>query len=551
MTNKIKHTNLKGSKVHLFNKDKLKLLTKTPAEKVMEVILVLKPGNPSEKIDELNNSVAKRKASFKKRYKVSAKVIEAIHKFSLNFDLNLDKVIKDVGIVYISGTVTALEKAFKVELHQYQYHEEIARFKQEVTGYQGDCSIPKPLVNIVSGIIGLSHIPLLHHTVANKSEDFFSAAKGMKTDWFTDYYNYPKSYKGKDQCVGIISCGGGISMKEIHSYCLEMNLKKVPHIEFVSVGGENNDPGKSFGYDLEMATDCLIALTAAPEASFKVYCTKNSIKGFCDAVLKVTKDSKYGPKVISYSWGANESDYSIDEIKGVNRILKYAALRHNITILCSSGDKGSTNDFESSSDSPLVVQFPASSPWVTSCGGTMIQINKKGLPINEKVWNSPTNLYDILIQNATGGGFSSSIAMPNYQKEMIESENLPYPVNFRGIPDISAHADLSPAGIAYWVSVDGQYWLSGGTSAVAPFLAALIARFNQALGKPIGFLNPHLYAMRKTAAIKAITEGNNAMANGPNKYYAGESWNPCTGLGVPDGKAMLAYFRKHQNKSSK
>jgi kumamolisin len=82
--------------------------------------------------------------------------------------------------------------------------------------------------------------------------------------------------------------------------------------------------------------------------------------------------------------------------------------------------------------------------------------------------------------------------------------------------------------------VDGQQTVIGGTSAVAPLWAGLLARINQSLGKNIGYLNPLLYTQKVEATLHDIMVGNNGT------YSAGPGWDACTGLGTPDGAALLA-----------
>ena len=68
---------------------------------------------------------------------------------------------------------------------------------------------------------------------------------------------------------------------------------------------------------------------------------------------------------------------------------------------------------------------------------------------------------------------------------------------------------------------------------MAPLWAALVALLNQQLGKPVGFLNPKLYAGNVPHALKDITSGNNGA------YQSGPGWDACTGLGSPNGQALL------------
>jgi len=98
------------------------------------------------------------------------------------------------------------------------------------------------------------------------------------------------------------------------------------------------------------------------------------------------------------------------------------------------------------------------------------------------------------------------------------------------VPDVAGNADPLTG---YDVLVDGQSEVVGGTSAVAPLWAALIARLNQQLGKSLGLANAALYAVGE-GAFRDITQGNNGA------YQAGTGWDACTGWGSPNGAALLS-----------
>jgi kumamolisin len=104
----------------------------------------------------------------------------------------------------------------------------------------------------------------------------------------------------------------------------------------------------------------------------------------------------------------------------------------------------------------------------------------------------------------------------------------------RGVPDVSAVADPLTG---YRIRVDGQDTVIGGTSAVAPLWAALVARLAQSTGKPLGLLQPRLYdavpAGQVADGFRDITTGDNGA------YRATAGWDACTGLGVPDGARLL------------
>src|SRR5262249_27632764 len=89
------------------------------------------------------------------------------------------------------------------------------------------------------------------------------------------------------------------------------------------------------------------------------------------------------------------------------------------------------------------------------------------------------------------------------------------------------------------IILNGQQEPIGGTSAVAPLWAGLIALINQKLGRRVGFINPKIY--QHPEVFHDITQGSNRVSfQGHDNvgYDARQGWDPCTGLGSPDGTAV-------------
>jgi kumamolisin len=146
---------------------------------------------------------------------------------------------------------------------------------------------------------------------------------------------------------------------------------------------------------------------------------------------------------------------------------------------------------------------------------------------SETVWNNgPGN-------GATGGGVSDTFPRPVWQANVGVPTSAQ--ASGRGVPDVAADADPQTG---YRILVDGQEIVIGGTSAVAPLWAALIARLVQSTGRPLGLAQPKLYdtisAGQVAPGFRDITKGDNGA------YDAGPGWDACTGLGVPNGSALLA-----------
>ncbi|HVW83575.1 MAG TPA: hypothetical protein VHB50_02800, partial [Bryobacteraceae bacterium] len=170
---------------------------------------------------------------------------------------------------------------------------------------------------------------------------------------------------------------------------------------------------------------------------------------------------------------------------------------------------------------------------VTACGGTSLVSTDKRTIQSETVWNDGAQ------GGATGGGISKIFPVPDWQTGLsaAESSGSTTPLSGRGVPDVAADAD---PGTGYTVLVDGQTFAIGGTSAVAPLLAGLVAILNQELGTPVGFLNPELYKLGGTSALRDIISGNNGT------FAAATGWDACTGLGAPLGTALLSALKGTQ-----
>ena len=198
-----------------------------------------------------------------------------------------------------------------------------------------------------------------------------------------------------------------------------------------------------------------------------------------------------------------------------------------ITITVAAGDNGSSDGATGNN-----VDFPASSPHVLACGGTKLVGNGSTIT-SEVVWNEQASG-----EGATGGGVSNVFALPSWQA----NANVPAPsgsAGGRGVPDVCGDADPVTG---YQVRVDGQNLVIGGTSAVAPLWAGLIALNNQQNGKSAGFIQPQIYAAKAASAFNDIVSGNNGA------FSAGPGWDACTGLGSPIGSKLIALLAASASK---
>jgi kumamolisin len=293
-----------------------------------------------------------------------------------------------------------------------------------------------------------------------------------------------------------------------------------PQVISVSVDGGTNSPTTPDSADGEVMLDIEVAGSIAPAAKIVVYFAPNTDQGFLDAITTAVHDSTNQPSVISISWGSAESDWTAQAMTNFDEAFQ-AAAAIGVTVCVASGDNGSSDGVN---DGKNHVDFPASSTFALGCGGTTLQATNDEI-VDETVWNDGAS------GGATGGGVSNVFPLPTWQ----DGFDVPAPTvqgGGRGVPDVAGDADPNTG---YNIRVDGENAVFGGTSAVAPLWAGLVARINQKIGKPIGFLNPLIYAQAVEAAgFHDITEGNNGA------FSAAVGWDPCTGLGSPDGVPLEA-----------
>ena len=336
-------------------------------------------------------------------------------------------------------------------------------------------------------------------------------------------YNFPiSSNPGQGQLIGIIELGGGYTQTQIQTYLTNLGITNFPIITDVSIDGVTNS-GQGGNDSIEVALDIEIVASVCPYANINVYFAPNSDKGFYNAVKQAITDKC---NIISISWGLAETEYSKNYITTFNELFKSAAV-NNISVYCSAGDSGSYDSTES-----LNVNFPASSIYVTACGGTTLLSNDDKIT-SETVWNDSSD-------NATGGGISTIFSKPIWQKNITYS----YLANseFRGIPDVTSNGnpDTGYKILLLNETDPTQYYYDviGGTSAASPLWATYNALLNQTLGQNYSMIQTILYKafyQYNQYLTNDITVGNNSSTENPNNPYPAEQyWDCCSGWGSPN-----------------
>lgn len=391
---------------------------------------------------------------------------------------------------------------------------------------QGELRVPDALAGVVAGVLGLDDrpqaAPRFRHAAPNATHS------GYRPQDVAALYDFPADADGAGQTVAIIELGGGFGDTDLNNYFSGVKVSR-PKVTAAGVDGGSNKAGQDpNGADGEVLLDVEVVGAVAPGAAQVVYFAPNTDRGFVDAVLAAIHATPT-PIAVSISWGSAEENWTQQARTAFDQALADAAAL-GVTVTVASGDNGSGDGV---SDGKAHADFPASSPHALACGGTkMVGDVSTGTISSETVWNESSG-------GATGGGVSTSYPVPSWQAAAGVPNNASTGKAGRGVPDVAGVADPQTG---WQVLIDGTWGVIGGTSAVAPLWAGLIARLAQRTGTRFGLLQPLLYAGvaagRPQPGFADITSGNNGA------YQARTGWDACTGLGRPDGTALVDVVSK-------
>jgi kumamolisin len=463
------------------------------------------------------------RAQFRANHAADPAAVKAVRAFAKEFSLTVQPGTPAPGrrTIKLTGTVVNMQRAFGVALMNKALDGVTYRVRE------GSITLPSELTDYVVAVLGLDNRPQAQPHFRVAGEEGGIAANIAQAGGFArphaagsvsyspvqvgQLYGFPAGANASNQTIGLIELGGGFRQADLTKYFKSLG-QTVPKVVAVPVSGGKNSPTNANSADGEVMLDIEVAAAVAPGARIIVYFAPNTDQGFIDAIATAIHDSTYNPSVISISWGTAEVNWTAQAMNALDAACQSAAAL-GITITVAAGDNGSSDGV---TDGKNHVDFPASSPYVLACGGTNLQGSGSSIA-SETVWNEQPR------GGATGGGVSNVFALPTWQS----AAGVPKPTNStggRGVPDVSGDAD--PA-TGYIIRVDGKTLVIGGTSAVAPLYAGLLALANQQNGRSAGFINPVIYAAKGKTGFRDITQGNNG------SFSAGAGWDACTGLGSP------------------
>ena len=511
------------------------------------VTLVLRPRTPHQTMREHVERMAHHlphqrhyvtREEFVQRYGATEEDLAEVAAFAGKHNLEVAGISHARRHLTLKGKLRDLSAAFKVKfVHLHDPDHGVYRSHLEAV------HVPAKLRPLIQAVMGFS-ARAQHGHPAMPAARLRRHLVDPRT--VARRYQFPSGCTGRGQTIGIIALGGGFHDSDLDAYFRHLKMHK-PKISAVSIEGQDNNPAdpeairdclarsggagvhrakgqshpdrhvrrnsdKNVEWTLETTMDVELIGTWANGAHIVVYFTPNNARGKYDAFKAALHDTTYKPSVISCSWGAPEKLISHVLEEEMDLMFQAAALM-GVTIVCASGDHG---DGSADAGQPQAY-FPASSPHVLACGGTVLRRAPGKKPV-EKVWREK-----VAGQVAESGyGESSVFDAPTWQSAANSQHG------GRVVPDVAAKADC---GGGYELVVGGVHVAGCGTSAAAPLWASLAALLNEKLKTTVGHITPLLYDPCFRAALEPVGSSR-------------ATWVPKVGLGTPRGDALLKALRR-------
>ncbi|MBB5057608.1 subtilase family serine protease [Granulicella aggregans] len=508
---------------------------------------------------------------FASKFGMSSSDLATVSQWLTGQGFKVESIARGGTFIQFSGTVARAQTAFRTSIHRVSVNgeEHIAN----VTAV----SLPAGIAGVVGSVAGLDDFKLKPHSrvrqvQANANPKFTSSTSGniyiAPGDFYTIYDVKPlltSSINGTGITIAIAG-QTDIALSDIAAFRSAAGLTaNVPTVKLYGT-----DPGTPSSDDLgEADLDIEWSGAVAPSSSILYVNTGASSGGVINSLTQII-DNNLAP-IASISYGLCEAGEGGAEANSLNTLFQQANAQ-GITIVSAAGDSGATDCDDvapvTSATHGLAVDFPGSSPYVTSLGGTMFNEGagtyfgssndaNGGSAISyipEAVWNETAE--DIVGNSprfgAGGGGASSFFAKPSWQT------GTGVPSDFaRDVPDISLNSAANHDGylmctqgscVNGFRTSSGNLTIVGGTSVAAPSFAGILALVQQKIGAATGNANPVIYALANSTYYNTVfhdvTVGNNASpctagstncpSGGNIGYSANVGYDLATGWGSVD-----------------
>jgi subtilase family serine protease len=502
-------------------------------------------------------------AQFRARFAPSQAQVEAVQSWLRAAGFSVGYTPQNNHYVSAEGTVAEAEAAFGTSFGMYKVQ------GLTVRSPSSDISIPTSLAGTVSGVIGLDDSAQFVHTDHTTGDApppaaFVSAqpcsaywgqklATGLTNPYGTGSLPYApcgytpaqikgaygiSGYDGTGQTVAIIDAYASPTIAaDVNQWSVNRGLPAMTGNQLAQVvaPGTYHHPERGLkqspqGWYGEETLDVEAVHGMAPAAHIVFVGAPNNFQDL-DAALNYVVDKDVAP-IVSNSYGFNTEILPPGYIQPQEDTI-LQGVTEGIGIYFSSGD----NSDESLVQGYTTTDWPASSPFVTSVGGTSLAVGASNNYLFETGWGSTTSSWTGTAWSPTppgrwlygaGGGVSRIFAEPSYQKGVVPTSVFTAQGRTgRAVPDIAADADPNTGYLIGETQTfpDGSVKYSeyriGGTSLACPLIAGIMALANQAAGHPLGFANPQLYALAGSAAFTDVVNPSSTVAVVRTNYVNG------------------------------
>jgi hypothetical protein len=433
----------------------------------------------------------------------------------------------------VNGPVSAIEKAFQITLRTYRHPTEARTFFAPDTEPRVDARLP------IVDISGLNNLTLPRSksrlTPPGGVPQLGSGVDGTYFGGdFRAAYVPGTSLTGAGQTIGLFEFDGFYS-NDIAAYETAAGLSNIP-VQTVLIDGVSGVPGYAGLNDpsSESSLDIELSMAMAPGLA-KVVVFEGTYEGAGENDILDAMAASNQVEQLSCSWEWSGGPSATTD----GYFQKMEAQGQSFFNACGDKDAFTVGDNSTNGvDNTMLANAPASSPYITQVGGTSLTTGNNGAWAGETVWNAGGG-------EGSSGGVSSYYPMPDWQTNVNVTAN-GGSAKQRNSPDVALTADNIL--VFYGSGGEGDF---EGTSCAAPLWAGFMALANQQAaeegGAPIGFLNPYIYSLARSAQANStyanyfndITSGNNEWTQSPTQYVAGVGYDLCTGLGTPAGTNLI------------
>jgi subtilase family serine protease len=518
---------------------------------------------------------------FGARFGLSSSDLAAVSSWLTSQGFTITGVAKSSTFITFSGTVAQAQQAFGTTIHNVWFNGE-----QHITNLT-DPTLPSAIANVTLAVTGLNDFKLkprsraLNATTNSVQPGFTTTVGGVTShyiapgDMYT-IYDYPPSSSNLTGTGVTIAVMGQTDLTQ-GNVLPDANLTAfrtaagLPAINLkLQLAG--TDPGVSTADIDEAHLDVEWSGASAPGANI-VYVYGRDV--LANSLTSAIDASPTIAPIITISYGGCESGFGASFLATYNQLLQMANAK-GITVMSSSGDDGATDcDTSGIASEGLAVDFPSSSPFVTSAGGTQFSGDVSNAStywnstnttnntsaktyIPEQPWNETTASGGLDAGGSGGGGASGFFSKPAWQTGLGVPND-----SSRDVPDVSLNAAAQHDGYVVcsqgsctngFLSSNGQANVFGGTSFVAPSLAGILAVVEQHLGTgALGNIGPTLYGLANgptaSSIFHDIITGNNSVpcsqgtpncpSGGSIGYNAATGYDLATGLGTLDVNMLV------------